>query len=122
MRSRLFARSAIAEMRLSRLEGAAREDGGGDCPPIKRPPAPAGTDQLPSNLEVTASDEPTKRIAEAAIERKFFEWRTSRGSDVPTYDEDVAHMKQFGVGRNAVRVLRKSAPRLQRGKPKQKSE
>ncbi|MET4487281.1 hypothetical protein [Bradyrhizobium sp. LA7.1] len=55
------------------------------------------------------------RMAGASIEPKFREWRERRGDDIPTEAEDIAYMKQFGVGRDAVRTLRLRFPRRQRG-------
>jgi hypothetical protein len=78
--------------------------------------SPAGMDVVPQK----ANPEPAKRIAEATIAKKFAEWRASRGRDIPTYPEDVAFMKQFGIGRNRVRKLREGVARLPRGKPAKK--
>jgi hypothetical protein len=78
---------------------------------------PAGMDVVPQNT----NPEPVKRIAEAAIAKRFAEWRAGRGRDIPTYPEDVDYMKQFGVGRERVRKLREGVPRLPRGKPAKKN-
>jgi hypothetical protein len=50
---------------------------------------------------------PPKRMSEADARRKFDEWRESRGDNIPSGKEDVAHMKQHGVSRDRVRELRK---------------
>lgn len=63
-----------------------------------------------------------RRYSETAVQAKFREWRDQRGDDIPTITEDVEHMKQFGVGRNKVRDLRKNALRLPRGKPRRRPE
>jgi hypothetical protein len=71
-----------------------------------------------------ATNEPpqakTKLSMTAKLE-KFKEWRARRGDDIPTFNEDWTHMKQFGVSRDLVRELSKGFPRLPRGKPKDKS-
>lgn len=58
-----------------------------------------------------------------SAERIFAEWREQQRAlgRVPTYEEDVAYMKEFGIGRDRVRKLRKSFPRLPRGKSSQRS-
>ena len=55
-------------------------------------------------------------ISMKARNEKFAEWRKSRGVMIPTEKEDVAHMKQFGVGRDAVRELRSRVTKLPRGR------
>jgi hypothetical protein len=57
------------------------------------------------------------RYSWPAVQAKFHEWRAQRGEDIPTEKEDIAYMKQFGVGRDKVRELRQTARRLPRGKP-----
>jgi hypothetical protein len=59
----------------------------------------------------------TVRYSGTAAKQKFREWRGQRGTDIPTEREDIAHMKQFGVGRDAVRDLRETVPKLPRGRP-----
>jgi len=59
------------------------------------------------------------RLSKVAKTEKFREWRESRENNVPTIPEDNAFMKQFGVGRDEVRELRKGYPRLARGRPKE---
>jgi hypothetical protein len=70
----------------------------------------------------TTSEQPTKMVparhmSERASREKFKEWRETRGDNLPSEKEDIAHMKQFGVGRDSVRALRKDAPRLSPGRP-----
>ena len=65
---------------------------------------------------LSSSVEPPPRIAEAKIESTFQEWRLSHAdSYIPTHDEDVAHMKQFGVARDKVRGLIKKFGGRKRG-------
>jgi hypothetical protein len=59
------------------------------------------------------------RLAEAKIEPEFRRWREQHPSGyIPTESEDTAHMKQFGVGRDKVRELRKKYPGRLRGQKK----
>ncbi|OSI70477.1 hypothetical protein [Bradyrhizobium canariense] len=68
------------------------------------------------------SEEPVKtprRLAEAKIEPAFRHWREQQPEGyIPTEDEDIAHMKQLGVGRDKVRALRKNFPTRGRGEKK----
>jgi hypothetical protein len=59
--------------------------------------------------------QPVRRIAERLIEPEFKKWREQRPDNIPTEAEDIQHMKQFGVGRDRVRDLRKNFPRRKRG-------
>jgi hypothetical protein len=58
------------------------------------------------------------RYSPADAQAKFKDWRNQRGNDIPSEREDVAYMKQFNVGRDAVRDLRKPELKLPRGRPK----
>jgi hypothetical protein len=69
----------------------------------------------------TAERKAPGRYSESDARFKFREWRKERGGDIPSEREDIAHMKQFGVGRDKVRELRKTAPKLPRGKPRRDS-
>jgi hypothetical protein len=73
-------------------------------PNADKHPAPAGANS---------------KLSKVAKTEKFKEWREARGNNVPTVREDVAYMKQFGVGRDEVRELSKGYPRLARGRPKE---
>ncbi|MBI5320803.1 hypothetical protein [Bradyrhizobium sp.] len=56
------------------------------------------------------------RTPQSQIEPIFQTWRAEqRDGYLPTYNEDVAHMKQFGVGRDRVRDLRKKYDVRKRG-------
>jgi hypothetical protein len=59
-----------------------------------------------------------RRYSLAEARTKFGEWRAHRGDNIPTEKEDIAHMKQFNVPRDLVRKLRRTVPRLKRGKPR----
>jgi hypothetical protein len=62
---------------------------------------------------------PQRRIAESQIEPAFKKWRDEQPEGyIPTEPEDNAHMRQFGVGRDDVRDLRKKFPRRKRGEKK----
>jgi hypothetical protein len=62
---------------------------------------------------------PRRRVAGAKIEPEFKLWREQQvGGYIPTEAEDVAHMKQLGVGRDTVRTLRKKFPTRERGQKK----
>ncbi|WP_156527812.1 hypothetical protein [Bradyrhizobium stylosanthis] len=67
-------------------------------------------------------EEPAKaprRLAEAKIEPAFRHWREQQPDGyIPTEHEDIAHMKQLGVGRDKVRQLRKRFPTRGRGEKK----
>jgi hypothetical protein len=72
------------------------------------------------------AQQPARRaISDAEAKKRFVEWRESRGDDIPSLHEDYSHMRQFGVSRERMRVLRRGrgvinrargSPR--RGKPK----
>ena len=49
---------------------------------------------------------PPKPVSDAEAKRKFDTWRKSRGDNIPSAREDIAHMKQHGVSRLRVRKLR----------------
>jgi len=60
-----------------------------------------------------------RRLAEAKIEPEFKRWREQQPEGyIPTEAEDIAHMKQLGVGRDTVRKLRKNFPTRERGRKK----
>ncbi|HEU4804816.1 MAG TPA: hypothetical protein VFS91_03245 [Nitrobacter sp.] len=62
---------------------------------------------------------PQRRPAEAKIEPEFRRWREQQLEGyIPTEAEDIAHMKQLGVGRDTVRELRKKFPTRERGEKK----
>jgi hypothetical protein len=59
---------------------------------------------------------PQRRLAAAKIEPEFRRWREQQSEGyIPTEAEDIAHMKQLGVGRDTVRELRKKFPTRERG-------
>ena len=57
-------------------------------------------------------------ISDAKAEQEFKAWRAQRGQDIPTEAEDCRHMKQFGVSRDRVRLLRTKVENRTRGKHK----
>jgi hypothetical protein len=59
-----------------------------------------------------------RTISDAKAEREFKVWRAQRGQDIPTEAEDCHYMKQFGVSRERVRLLRTNVENRARGKPK----
>ena len=59
-----------------------------------------------------------RTISDAKAEQVFKAWRAQRGKDIPTEAEDSRHMKQFGVSRDRVRLLRTKVENRARGKPK----
>jgi hypothetical protein len=64
-------------------------------------------------------EKPQRRLAEAKIEPEFRRWREQQPDGyIPTEAEDIAHMKQLGVGRDTVRELRKKFPTRERGQKK----
>jgi hypothetical protein len=78
---------------------------------------------FPSRPIISANTAPIQdhkplRYSAADVQAKFKEWRNQRGNDIPSMREDVAYMKQFNVGRDAVRDLRKPELKLPRGRPK----
>jgi hypothetical protein len=61
----------------------------------------------------------SRAIFRTEIEEKFQTWRKNfKTGQLPTHDQDVEHMKQFGVSRDRVRELRKKFPRRPRGRSK----
>jgi hypothetical protein len=69
---------------------------------------------LPSPAENQMKSQ--RRLAAVKIEPEFRRWREQQsGGYIPTEAEDIAHMKQLGVGRDAVRELRKKFPTRERG-------
>jgi hypothetical protein len=59
---------------------------------------------------------PQRRLAAANIEPEFRRWRERQPNGyIPTEAEDIAHMKQLGVGRDRVRELRRDFPTRERG-------
>jgi hypothetical protein len=81
-------------------------------------PKPAAT----TSAAAPPPEEPAKaprRLAEAKIKPAFRHWREQQPEGyIPTEDEDIAHMKQLGVGRDKVRQLRKGFPTRGRGEKK----
>jgi hypothetical protein len=85
-------------------------------------------EQHPKSVATTPASEPSppddqakpqRRLAEAKIEPEFKRWREQQPEGyLPTEAEDIAHMKQQGVGRDAVRELRKKFPTRERGQKK----
>ena len=74
-------------------------------------------ERLGSTLGDTKSN--SRAIFRNEIEEKFRAWRNNfKSGQPPTYDQDVEHMKQFGVSRDWVRELRKRFPRRPRGRSK----
>jgi hypothetical protein len=80
-----------------------------------------------TSLETVTGGEPAAILGPAAKDKllpisvkvrneTFKQWRESRGDDIPSEREDVAYMKRLGVGRDAVRELRRNAPKLSRGR------
>jgi hypothetical protein len=69
-----------------------------------------------SNRVEPETEHSARRYSHTAAETEFKKWRASRGNDIPTELEDIAHMQRFNVGRDKVRDLRKSHPRLPRGR------
>jgi hypothetical protein len=66
-----------------------------------------------------AGNRPAQRtISDAKAEQVFKAWRAQRGQDIPTEAEDCRHMKQFGVSRDRVRLLRTKVENRARGQPK----
>lgn len=62
---------------------------------------------------------PQRRLPEAKIEPEFKSWREQQPEGyIPTAAEDIAHMKQLGVGRDRVRQLRRNFPTRERGQKK----
>jgi hypothetical protein len=79
--------------------------------------------EAPANAAVAANPKrdqaKPQRLPKAKIVPEFERWRKGQPEDyIPTQAQDTAHMKQFGVGRDAVRNLRKAYPRRPPGKPK----
>jgi hypothetical protein len=70
--------------------------------------------------QIAAASVRPPKLSQVAKAAKFSEWRKGRGADVPTFKEDKAHMKQFGVGRDVVRKLREDHPSRPPGRPKEK--
>ena len=80
-----------------------------------------------AGLTHTSASQPSARGTPAryslsAIQEECREWRAQRGENIPTEKEDTAYLKQFGVGRDKVRELRRTAPRLPRGKPRRQHD
>lgn len=81
-------------------------------------PKPAATTSAASPPEEEPAKAP-RPLAEAKIEPAFRQWRERQPEGyIPTEDEDIAHMKQLGVGRDKVRRLRKGFPSRGRGEKK----
>jgi hypothetical protein len=59
-----------------------------------------------------------RTISDAQAEQNFKDWRAQRGQDIPTEAEDCRYMKQFGVSRERVRLLRTKVENRARGKRK----
>ncbi|MEY9899928.1 hypothetical protein [Bradyrhizobium sp. USDA 329] len=79
-------------------------------------------EQAPKPASAAPPEEPAKTprpLAEAKIEPAFRQWRDQQPEGyIPTEDEDIAYMKELGVGRDRVRKLRKQFPRRGRGEKK----
>jgi hypothetical protein len=92
------------------------------------PATPSPDEQRPTSVATTSAVEhsfsgdqvkPQLRLAEAKIEPEFKRWREQQPEGyLPTAAEDIAHMKQLGVGRDTVRELRKKFPTRERGQKK----
>jgi len=79
--------------------------------PVAPAPAPVASPEDPAK--------PPRRLAESKIEPEFRQWREQQPEGyIPTEAEDIAHMKQLRVGRDAVRELRKQFPTRERGQKK----
>jgi hypothetical protein len=59
-----------------------------------------------------------RTISDAKAEQEFKAWRAQLGQDIPTEAEDCRYMKQFGVSRDRVRLLRTKVENRTRGKRK----
>jgi hypothetical protein len=71
-------------------------------------PVPALPPEVQTNTQ--------RRLAAANIEPEFRRWREQQSSGyIPTEAEDIARMKELGVGRDRVRELRKQFPTRERG-------
>ncbi|CAL74407.1 hypothetical protein BRADO0463 [Bradyrhizobium sp. ORS 278] len=80
---------------------------------------PAWLSTVPAKAKTTSRSTATKRIAEAEILPMFEKWRRQQPTGyIPTRDEDIEHMRQYGVSRERVRELRKSFPSRERGEKK----
>ncbi|WOH66186.1 hypothetical protein [Bradyrhizobium sp. BWA-3-5] len=90
----------------------------GELTDREQAPTPAAT----TSADAPPLEEPAKaprRLPEAKIEPAFRQWREQQPEGyIPTEDEDIAHMKQLGVGRDKVRQLRKGFPTRGRGEKK----
>jgi len=74
-------------------------------------------ERLGSTLGETKSN--SRAILRNEMEEEFRAWRKNfKSGQPPTHDQDVKHMKQFGVSRDRVRELRKKFPRRPRGRSK----
>jgi hypothetical protein len=73
----------------------------------------SGSNQKTNNNRVAR-----RSISDAKAKQVFNAWRAERGNDFPTEEDDVRHMKQFGVSRDRVRTLRKNVKNRARGQPK----
>jgi hypothetical protein len=74
-------------------------------------------DKFASELHVSSTTK-RHRASEVAMERGFKEWREDRKDDIPSEREDFHYMKRkFGASRDDVRELRRTAPKLLRGRP-----
>ena len=106
------------------LEGMAQEAASSDC----AGGVSSDDEQHPKSVATTPASElsppndqakPQRRLAEAKIEPEFKRWREQqREGYLPTGAEDIAHMKQLGVSRDAVRELRKKFRTRERGQKK----
>jgi hypothetical protein len=85
-------------------------------------------EQHPKSMATTPASEPSpsedqgkpqRRLTAAKIGPEFQRWREQQPEGyIPTEAEDIAHMKRLGVGRDAVRQLRKKFPTRERGQKK----
>jgi hypothetical protein len=62
-----------------------------------------------------------RSVSEAEAHRIYAQYR-SEYEGIPDRDEETAHMKQFGIGRNWVRAERSKFPRRRRGEKKIKTK
>jgi hypothetical protein len=59
-------------------------------------------------------------MSDTKATEELLKLREARGV-IPTEEEEVAHMRELGVSRGRVRMIRRALPRLSRGRPKMKS-
>ena len=74
-----------------------------------------GTKEAPELLRAK------QKVSEAEAHKIYAEYRRSR-EGITDRDEDIAYMKQYGVGRDWVRMERRKYPRRGRGEKKIKNQ